>query len=97
MKTTLYVYRLTNINEVTREGVSSFYKNISTELVREIKTDEKGVFTAKLKPGMYSLFIKKGDLYYANLFDGKNNIYPVEVKPGKMEVVDFKANYDAVY
>ncbi|HTD94529.1 MAG TPA: hypothetical protein VK644_11975 [Chitinophagaceae bacterium] len=97
MKTTLYVYRLTNINEVSREGVSSFYKNISTELVREIKTDEKGSFSAKLKPGVYSLFIKKGDLYYANLFDGKNNIYPVEVKPGKMEVVDFKANYDAVY
>lgn len=97
LKTTLYVYRLTNINEVDRDGVSAFYKKISTELVKEVRTDSKGSFKVKLKPGIYSLFVKKGDLFYSNLFDEKNNIYPVEVKPGKMEEVVFKASYDAVY
>jgi hypothetical protein len=97
IKTTLYIYGLTNIKDVERDGVSAFYKNIPGEPVREIETDENGYFKAKLKPGLYSLFVKKGDLFYSSQFDEKNNIHPVEVRSGKMTEVDFKANYDAVY
>jgi hypothetical protein len=97
VKTTLYIYELMNIKDVNREGVSAFYTNIPGQPVKEIETDEKGYFKAKLKPGIYSLFVKKGDLFYSSQFDEKNNIHPVEVKPGKMTEVDFKANYDAVY
>jgi hypothetical protein len=97
IKTTLYVYELTNINQVSREGVSAFYRKISTRLVKEIITDEKGYFKTKLKPGFYSLFVKKGDLYYANIYDDKNNIYPIEVKKRDWTEVDFRADYDAVY
>jgi hypothetical protein len=95
MKTTLYVYALTNISQVTQEG--AFYKTISTPLVAEIKTDDKGFFKAKLKPGKYSLFVKKGDLFYSSVFDEKSNIHPVEVKKGKWTEEVFQANYDAVY
>lgn len=97
IKTTLYIYELINIKDVAREGVSAFYKKIPGEAVKEIETDEKGYFKAKLKPGIYSLFVKKGDLFYSSQFDEKNNIHPVEVRSGKMTEVDFKANYDAVY
>jgi hypothetical protein len=95
MKTTLYVYALTNTSQVIQAG--SFYKTISTNLVKEIQTDENGNFKAALAPGMYSLFVKKGDLFYSNIFDDKNNIHPVEVKQGKWTEEDFKADYDAVY
>lgn len=97
IKTTLYIYELTNISEVKREGTSAFYKNISTRPVSEIETKEDGSFSIKLKPGRYSLFVKKGGLFYSNIFDEKNNIYPVEVKKGKMTEEDFKVDYGAVY
>lgn len=95
MQTTLYVFELTNTSQVSQDG--SFYKSISTKLVKEIQTGEDGSFKAKLKPGMYSLFVKKGDLYYSNIYDGQNNIHPVEVKKGEWTNEDFKADYDAVY
>ena len=97
IQTTVYIYELTNITDVEREGVSSFYKHINTAPVKQVQTDNKGRFKVKLKPGSYSLFVKKGDLYYSSQFDEKNNIHPVEVKPGNMTGVSFKANYDAVY
>ncbi|MEJ8842433.1 hypothetical protein WG954_08560 [Lacibacter sp. H375] len=94
-KTTLYVYELTNRSQVTERN--GFYTMVSTKLVKQLETNEDGSFKLKLKPGKYSLFIKKGDLFYANLFDSDNNIFPVEVKKGEWTEVDFKADYDAVY
>lgn len=95
IKTTLYVFELTNTSQVSQQG--SFYKNVSTKLVKEITTDDNGYFKAKLKPGRYSLFVKKGELFYSNIFDDKNNIHPIEVKKGEWTEEDFKADYDAVY
>ena len=95
MKTTLYVYELTNTSQVIAQG--AFYESVSTKLIKEVKTDDKGYFKVKLKPGIYSLFVKKGDLFYSNIFDDKNNIHPVEVKKGEWAELDFRADYDAVY
>ena len=93
----LYIYRLTNINEVSREGNSPFYRSISTEPVKQVQTDENGYFKIKLKPGFYSLFVKKGELFYSSQFDEKNNIHPIEVKKGNTTEVVFRTNYDALY
>ena len=95
MQTNLYVYELTNTSQVITQG--AFYESISTKLIKEIKTDDKGYFKTKLKPGVYSLFVKKGDLFYSNIFDEKNNIHPVVVTRGDWTEVSFKADYDAVY
>ncbi|MEO8403936.1 MAG: hypothetical protein ABI480_05060 [Chitinophagaceae bacterium] len=97
LKTTLYVYELTNMSQVGRDGVSAFYKSISTKLVKTVETNDDGSFKVKLKPGKYSLFVKKGDLFFSNIFDGENNIYPVEVEKGKMTEEEFKVNYGAAY
>jgi hypothetical protein len=97
IRTTLYIYDLTNISQVSRQGDSPFYTSIQSKLVKTIETDENGYFRIKLKPGMYSLFIKKDDLFYSSQFDEKNNIHPVEVRPGKFTEVVFHANYNAVY
>ena len=95
IKTILYVYELTNASQTGQQG--AFYTSISTKLVKEITTDDNGYFKTKLKPGWYSLFVKKGDLFYSNIFDDKNNIHPVEIKKGEWLEEDFKADYDAVY
>ena len=97
IKTKLYIYELTNISQVSRQGMSAFYTQVPTRRIKEIETDEDGSFKVKLKPGRYSLFVKKDQLFYASVFDGQNNIHPVEVKKGKMTEEVFKVNYNAVY
>jgi hypothetical protein len=97
IKTKLYIYELTNISQVSRQGMSAFYTQVPTRLVKEIETDEDGSFRVKLKPGRYSLFVKKDELFYSSVFDGQNNIHPVEVKKGKMTEEVFKVNFNAVY
>jgi hypothetical protein len=96
-ETELFIYELTGLEQVTRVGNTSFYSQINTPLVKTVKTDASGAFSVKLPPGNYSLFVKKDGNFYANLFDGKNKIYPVEVLTGKVTEVEFKADYDAVY
>lgn len=97
LETELFIHALTNLSQVKREGSSAFYTEVSTPLVAVVKTNASGAFAIKLPPGHYSLFVKKDGKYYANLFDGNNNIYPVEVLTGLMTEVEFKADYDAVY
>jgi hypothetical protein len=96
MKTTLYIYELTNIKDVVRKEQSAFYTSISTSLVKEVETNDKGHFRVKLKPGMYSLFVKKDNLFYSSQFDDKNNIHPVEIKRGMTDII-FNVNYGATY
>lgn len=95
IKTSLYIYELTNVSQVVSQG--AFYTSVSSKLIKEVKTNDEGYFKVKLKPGTYSLFVKKGDLFYSNIFDDKNNIHPIEVKKGEWSEVEFKADYDAVY
>ena len=94
-KTSLYIYELTNTSQVKQSG--AYYTDISTKLVKQITTDDDGYFKVKLKPGRYSLFVKKGEQFYSNIFDDKNNIHPIEVKKGTWTDEEFKADYDAVY
>jgi hypothetical protein len=83
---------------VTRaEAHAPFYTAINTKLIKQVNSDTKGEFKVKLPPGQYSLFIKKDDRFYANLFDEKNNIAPVTVAKGKFTEVEVRADYDAVY
>ncbi|PWT72852.1 MAG: hypothetical protein C5B59_14780 [Bacteroidetes bacterium] len=97
IQTTVYIFELTNLSQVEREGQSAFYRSISTKLIKTTKSDGSGFFKVKLPPGHYSLFTKKDSLFYANLFDGSNNIAPVQVTPGKMSRIDIRVDYDAVY
>jgi len=97
IKGSLYIYELTNTSQASRKEGSSFYTSVTTRLFKKIQTNSKGYFNVQLPPGKYSIFIKKDTVLYANRFDGKNNIAPVEVKAGKMTRVDLKMDYDAVY
>jgi hypothetical protein len=96
-KAVLYVYELTSLSQVTRQGESPFYSSIRTRLVRSINSDEKGYFFVSLPPGEYSLFTKKDALFYANNFDGSNHIAPVKVSANKVSQVNVNIDYDAVY
>jgi hypothetical protein len=94
VRSTLCIFRLTNTSQVTRQGQSPYYSAVSTQLVRQTETDDKGHFVLLLPPGHYSLFSKKGDLYYASRMDEKNNIFPVQVFPGKMTKLECRVESD---
>jgi len=99
VRATLYIYELTNISQVDRIGQQPYYQTIHTRLVRQVDTDEKGHFKVQLPAGNYSLFTKKGDLFYATRRDEKNNLAPVEVLPGKMTKInaDVESGQKPVY
>jgi hypothetical protein len=94
VRSVLCIFRLTNTSQVTRQGQSPYYSAVSTQLVRQAETDDKGHFILLLPPGKYSLFTKKGDLFYASRMDEKNNIFPVQVLPGKMTKLECRVESD---
>ncbi len=94
---TLYIYELTNLNQLTRVDESAFYSTIKTRLVKTTESDASGYFSVALPAGQYSLFTKKDALFYANYFDGQNNVAPVKVSPGKVTQVNVNVDYEASY
>jgi hypothetical protein len=96
-KTTLYIYELTNLNQTVRMNHSTFYSAIHTRLIAKTESGKDGYFRLKLPVGRYSIFVKKDDLFFANWFDGNNNISPVEVSPDKLTRIDIKVDYEASY
>jgi len=95
--TTVLIYEPTNIRQVSRSGSSPLYTAISTKLVASVDTDSTGAFAISLPPGAYSVFIKQGKQFYANLFDTNNNIALFTVEEGKITearlIVSLRANY----
>lgn len=94
VKATVCVFTLTNDNQVIKTGTAGLYQSVLTRLVRQVETDDSGHFRILLPPGTYSVFTKKGQLFYATRRDEKNNIAPVEVVPGKMTRVDCSVESD---
>jgi hypothetical protein len=94
VKATVCVFELTNLSQVIQLGSSPYYRAVSTRLVRRTETDSTGNFSIPLPPGIYSVFTQKGDLFFATRRDEKNNIAPVEVKPGKMTRVECSVESD---
>jgi len=98
VKATVCIFRLTSDSQVVHVD-PTHYRAILTPLISQIETDEKGHFHLFLPPGTYSVFTKKGELFYASRRDEKNHIAPVEVLPGKMTQVScsVESNHKAVY
>ena len=99
IQATICVFELTNQDQVTNSGGVGLYSAVHTSLIRQTDTDDSGRFSIPLPPGTYSVFTKKGHLFYATRRDDKNNIAPVEVLPGKMTRVDcsVESDHTAVY
>ena len=91
---TICVFGLTNENQVSNSGSAGLYSAVRTKLIRQVDTDDSGHFRILLPSGTYSVFTRKGRLFYATRRDEKNNIAPVEVLPGKMTWVECSVESD---
>ena len=95
--TTVYIYAPTNINQVTKSTNPTQFSFIKTQLLATVETDSTGFFSVQLNPGKYSVFIKQGDLFYANIFDASNNIALFTVEEGKLTKISLSVNSAATY
>lgn len=91
----IMVYELTTTDEAKKEG--NFYVEITTELVKTVRSDENGNYKAALPVGHYSVFVKEEKGLYANLQDSQGNIQPVEVTANEYTTFDLNVDYKAVY
>lgn len=97
IRSTILIYDSTHLSQTTRSATSGFYTLINTRLVASVETDSAGKFIASLPPGKYSLFIKQGESFFANLFDQYNNIALFEVVPGRFTDAKLTLNIGATY
>lgn len=98
VRATVYVFGLASDSQVVHVD-PTHYRAVLTPLISRVETDERGQFQVFLPPGTYSVFTKKGDLFYASRRDEKNHIAPVDVLPGKMTRVlcSVESDHKAVY
>ncbi|MES2004692.1 MAG: carboxypeptidase regulatory-like domain-containing protein [Bacteroidota bacterium] len=94
---TVFFYEPTNTSQVTRIGASPVYTAIQTKLVASVETDSTGNYTVALPVGSYSVFVKQGKEYYANLFDTNNNIALFVVEEGKLTKFNISVNNKAIF
>ncbi len=89
------IYELTNHHELTQE--SGIYTNITSKKIAAIRTAENGEFKIALSEGVYSLFIKTENGYFANLYDEKMNIHPIIISKDQITSTKVKIDYKAAY
>jgi hypothetical protein len=97
LQCTILVYEPTNIADVDPQTATTLYTKIRTKEVALVNTDSTGFFKIQLPIGKYSLFIKQGDQYFANMFDQFNNIALFEVLPATFTEVKLTVNKAAAY
>jgi len=96
----IHVHRPTTWTEMTNptSNISGpFFLNIPSELIAIASSDETGFYQIDLPPGLYSVFVKEGTAFYANLFDSQGRINPVEVLPGTVTKLQLDITYKAAF
>lgn len=96
--TTIYFFEPTHLSAIQElPNTNGLYAKIPKKLLAKAKSDQNGKFKIKLPPGQYSVFIGKGDLYYANISNMAGYINLIEVKPKTFLSLSLTADWDAVY
>ena len=83
--------------EITPGYFSNLAANIPSAFVTIVRSDRNGYFEAELPTGRYSLFVREGGYYYANLVDGAGYVFTIEVKEDEAAEVQFDITYMATY
>lgn len=89
------VYQLTNISQT--QSSNTVFTGIKTALVAKIRSNVKGYFELSLPVGKYSVFVQEQQGLYANYFDGKGNINPVEVLKDSISLKNISISNKAVF
>lgn len=91
----VYIYQATTPKQA--QGQGTLYNAISTKLAAKVKTDSTGHYQAELPAGIYSVFVKEGNQYFAAESDGTGTLNPAQVVTGKVTTRNVTVNHDAAY
>ena len=94
---TVFVYELTNLQQVDQIPGAPFYRAIYTTLVDSCQSNLTGFFQFPLELGQYSFFVKEDSLYYANRFDGDQNILSATIRKDSLTKVQIDITYMATF
>ena len=97
LKTMVFIHPVTDVNLLTKLATPGFYQSINTPAVASISSDSTGFFSVSLPPGTYSIFVKHREGFYANWFNEKNQVSPVEVLAHKVTTVKLIVSAGASY
>ncbi len=93
---TVFFFEPTGRADVVRDGYGSFFLKIQTELIDTVRSDSEGRFAITLPSGLYSVFVREGDRYYAN-GSSDQHIQPVRVVEVEVVEARIKIDYLATY
>jgi hypothetical protein len=94
---TILIFESTTINDTKPNNISNVYEIINTKQLASVDTDSLGHFSVDLPVGKYSLFIRVGNKFYANLFNQFNQIALFEVLPNQYTEAKLTMNKAATY
>jgi hypothetical protein len=93
----IYICRVITLKEISDSHVAQprpgFFLVIPVKFVATTSSDKKGFYQLELPPGTYSLFVKEGNAFYADKFDGEGRITPFEVIPQAMTRMPINLTY----
>lgn len=91
------IFPLLNISQVDA-GENGFIDSVrEAKPVKTTKSGKDGSFCVSLPAGQYSVIVREPKGLYANLFDSKNNLFPVNVGKGKKVKVSVEITHQAVF
>ncbi|MFD1258891.1 hypothetical protein ACFQ3S_18935 [Mucilaginibacter terrae] len=91
----VWIYQATTVQQV--QGQMPLFTSIHTRLAIKVWSDSTGHYQAALPAGMYSVFVKEGELFFASETDGPGIINPVEVVANKVASRNVTVNIGAAY
>ena len=93
----LLIFPLLNIGQVDA-GENGFINSVrDAKPIKSIKSGKDGTFCVSLPIGRYSVIVQESKGLYANLYDTKNNIFPVTVESGKSTQIKVEITHQAVF
>lgn len=91
------IFPLLNMNQV-EAGDNGFINSVGeVKPIKTVKSGKDGTFCVNLSVGRYSVVVREPKGLYANLFDTKNNIFPVTVEKGKSTQIKIEITHQAVF
>jgi hypothetical protein len=95
IRRTIWIYEATRTEQAEQTG--AFFKNVSTRLIRKVKSRRNGTFRVKLPPGRYTLFVQEKNGLFANQWDGNGCIQCVAVVARNWTTCEIRVDYTAAY
>jgi len=91
----IYIYTATQKQQT--KGTGPLFDIITTKLVAKTRSDSTGHYSIKLAPGIYSVFIKVRQQYFAAESNGNGILNPVTINKNNITRKNFTVNYNAAY